>query len=258
MNLRAFFRLLAACLVFVPAAVFASGRLLQLGTLSSLVEGVYDGTLAMETIQRPEAYGLGTFDRLDGEMIVLDGVVYRVGVDGAVNKPSVTSKVPFASVSVLTAPDIDEQAGAFASKAELEAFITARLPSLNYPVLIVLEGDFADVTTRSVPAQAKPYPTLAQVVADGQVVFPLGAQKGVAVGFYFPPAFAGLNAPGFHLHFIDETRKCGGHVMDIAPTRGRLRLQVLTSAQFILPPLDSDFASSELSTAKPAAKVVGE
>ncbi|MFA5257066.1 MAG: acetolactate decarboxylase, partial [Opitutales bacterium] len=60
----AFLALLAA----LPCLLSATGRLLQEGTLSSLVDGVYDGSIPMEIIQRPDAYGLGTFDKLDGEM----------------------------------------------------------------------------------------------------------------------------------------------------------------------------------------------
>jgi acetolactate decarboxylase len=250
----AFLALLAA----LPCLLSATGRLLQEGTLSSLVDGVYDGSMPMETIQRPDAYGLGTFDKLDGEMIVLGGVVYHVGVDGKVTKPAVNSLVPFACVSVPDDPDIGEDVGASASKDDFQTFILSRLESLNYPALIIVEGDFDMMKTRSVPAQQKPYPPLAQVVADGQVVFELGAQKGTLVGFYFPSAFAVLNAAGFHFHFLNDAREAGGHILDMSLKKGHLRIQTLTSMQLILPPKDSAFAQSDLEPATPVAKVQGE
>jgi len=247
-----------ALLAAMPCLLSASGRLLQEGTLSSLVEGVYDGSMPMEALQRQNAYGLGTFDKLNGEMIVLDGVVYRIGSDGKVNKPAVESMIPFACVSVLDEPDVSGDIGPCASKDEFQSVILSRLQSLNYPALIVVEGDFDMMKTRSVPAQQKPYPTLAQVVADGQVVFELGAQKGTLVGFYFPPAFAGLNAAGFHFHFLNDAREAGGHILGMSLKKGRMLIQTLTSTQLILPPTDSVFAQAYLEPGTPVAKVQGE
>ncbi len=259
-NSRLLSRLIATAtaLALIPASLQATGRLIQLGTLSSLVQGVYDGSMPMDTVQRPEGFGLGTFEHLDGEMLVIDGVVYRVAVDGKVNKPSADSMIPFACVSVLDDADVNEEIGAAASKAELEKLLKAKLPSLNYPSLIVIEGEFDMMTTRSVPAQQKPYPTLAEVVAEGQKVFELGAQKGTIVAFYCPSSFAGLNAPGFHFHFLNEARDAGGHVLDLALKSGTLQIQTLTSYQLILPPLESAFAGSDLEPTEAPAKVQGE
>jgi hypothetical protein len=43
-------------------------------------------------------FGLGTFDRLDGEMVVLDGVVYQVAADGSVHVANDSARTPFAGV----------------------------------------------------------------------------------------------------------------------------------------------------------------
>jgi len=249
---------IGALVALLPCVASATGRLLQVGTLSSLVAGVYDGSMPMDTVQRPDAYGLGTFDKLDGEMLVMNGVVYRVGVDGKVNKPALDSEIPFACVSVMDGVDITEDIGAAASKAEFQDLIKSKLESLNYPALIIVDGDFDMVKTRSVPAQQKPYPALSEVVANGQVVFELGAQKGTIVGTYFPAAFAGINAAGFHFHFMNSERDAGGHVLDLAIKSGTLRIQTLTSVQLILPPVDSAFAQSDLEPTTPVEHVKGE
>jgi acetolactate decarboxylase len=254
--LAAFVALSAA--VLAPSISSATGRLLQVGTLSALSAGVYDGYSTLEPLQRPNAFGLGTFDKLDGEMVVLDGVAYRIGSDGKVTKPVNSTKIPFAAVSVIAEPDVTFDVGAVASKADLEKLILSKLSSVNYPVLIVINAHLDAIRTRSVPAQQKPYEPLADVCATQQKEFELGAQDGTLVGFYCPQYMSGLNAPGFHLHFLNDDHSAGGHVLSLAIKSGRARLQILTSVLDILPGTDSAFAESDIAPAKPAEKVKGE
>lgn len=251
----------AASLAMLPAIASATGKMVQLSTLSALSAGVYDGAPeTMNVLQRPNAYGLGTFDKLDGEMIVMDGVAYRASVDGKVNKPANTTPIPFAAISVLDMPDIAANLGKMANRDELEKFILSQLPSQNYPVLIVVDGRFADMKTRSVPAQQKPYLPLGDVCATQQKVFELGEQEGTLVGFYCPAYMSGFQAVGFHLHFLNSAHDAGGHVMDFAIDSGKLRLQILTSFQAILPATDSDFANTDIipPNASATAKTPGE
>lgn len=85
--------------------------------------------------------------------------------------------------------------------------------------------------TRSVPPQQKPYPPLAEV-AKTQPVFHLENVRGTLAGFRFPDFARGLNVPGFHLHFLTEDRRAGGHVLDLVLERGELAIDA--SAQFHL------------------------
>jgi acetolactate decarboxylase len=63
-----------------------------------LLAGAYDGRVACGTLTRQGDVGLGTFDRLDGEMIVLDGHIYQVRADGRVYSPRAGVTTPFAAV----------------------------------------------------------------------------------------------------------------------------------------------------------------
>ncbi len=62
---------------------------------------------------------------------------------------------------------------------------------------------------RSVPRQEKNGTGLAQA-ADGQTVFTLDNTEGALAGFRLPDFAAKVNAPGWHLHYIDKARKHGG------------------------------------------------
>ena len=70
---------------------------------------------------------------------------------------------------------------------------------------------------RAIPAQQKPFPTLADA-AKTQSVFTFSESSGTIVGIYTPVFFKGLNVAGYHLHFISDDRKTGGHILDLTDT----------------------------------------
>ena len=60
--------------------------LFQVSTSGALVQGVYERAVSSTFLLKYGDFGLGTFDNLDGEMVVLDGGIYQVRSDGTVNK----------------------------------------------------------------------------------------------------------------------------------------------------------------------------
>src|SRR6266849_8533231 len=72
-------------------------RLYQLSTSTALVEGVYAGSVPSSTLLENGDFGLGTFEGLDGEMVILDGEIYQAA--GDVRRRSDDFLVPFASVT---------------------------------------------------------------------------------------------------------------------------------------------------------------
>ena len=83
-------------------AVFAAGALpvraaevYQVSTISSLLAGGYDGDTTVGHLLRHGGFGLGTFNGVDGEMMVLDGRVYRGTVDGRAHAVAATALTPF-------------------------------------------------------------------------------------------------------------------------------------------------------------------
>jgi acetolactate decarboxylase len=49
----------------------------QTSTIDALLDGAYDGDVSFRELREHGAFGLGTLDALDGEMIALDGRFYR-------------------------------------------------------------------------------------------------------------------------------------------------------------------------------------
>ncbi|MBI1374334.1 MAG: acetolactate decarboxylase [Phycisphaera sp.] len=187
--------------------------LTQVSTIDALLAGQYDGHISCGEMLRHGGFGLGTFDALDGEMVVLGGHVYQVRSDGHVYTPGPDTPTPFATVCRFRADDrLVVEAGT--TWEALQQQIDARLGNVNYFYAVKLTGRFKVMKTRAVPAQAKPYPELADA-AKGQSVFDMTEVSGTLVGFRCPPYVTGMNVPGYHVHFLTDDRRAGGHVLDL-------------------------------------------
>ena len=57
--------------------------LFQVSTSNALVQGVFQGAVTVRDPKRNGDFGLGTFDVLDGELIMLDGDCYRAAGGGS-------------------------------------------------------------------------------------------------------------------------------------------------------------------------------
>ncbi len=230
------------------AAVWASptppkGACYQYSTIGALMRGLYDGTLTLGELKRHGDTGIGTVDKLDGEMVLLDGKAYQVRSDGRVLPVPDTMRTPFATVTTFRADqsaDIEEPM----DLDELERRLDELAPNRNGFAAFRITGRFAYVKTRSVPGQKKPYPPLADV-AKQQSVFELREVRGTLVGFRTPDYVTALNVPGYHLHFLTEDRRSGGHVMAVQLTSGRAEAQQCATST-VETPRDPDFHDLDL------------
>jgi acetolactate decarboxylase len=66
-------RVLALALVAASALPVHATDVYQVSTISSLLAGGYDGDTTVGELLRHGGFGLGTFNGVDGEMMVLDG-----------------------------------------------------------------------------------------------------------------------------------------------------------------------------------------
>src|ERR1700739_3236227 len=73
--------------------------LFQVSTSAALVEGIYQGAVRVSRLLQHGDFGLGTFIDLDGEMVVLDGVCYRVSPTGSIAAVEGDRLIPYAVVT---------------------------------------------------------------------------------------------------------------------------------------------------------------
>ncbi|OPX57298.1 MAG: Alpha-acetolactate decarboxylase [Methanomassiliicoccales archaeon PtaB.Bin134] len=197
-----------------PAAESNSGVYFQVSTYERLNHGGFGGGMAIGELLEHGDHGIGTVEGIDGEMIILDGVAYRAGTDLRPVEVPEGTMVPFVQlvefnfgleyqlVDIDDYSELRERLGSIASSGYLA-----------YGILI--DATFLNLTIRSVPGQQEPYPPLADVVAN-QTVMELHGVQGTMVGFLLTDGLAGINVPGFHLHFISDDRNYAGHVLDMA------------------------------------------
>jgi acetolactate decarboxylase len=206
--------------------------LYQVSTLDALVAGQYDGVVTAGELLDHGDFGLGTFHGLDGEMVVLDAEAYQVRMDGHAMATSARVKAPFAAVTWFE-PDITRQVEGPATLEDLHAQLDSMLPSRDGVYAVRIQGEFDVVKARSVPEQKKPYPPLKEVL-EHQAVFNFRHKRGTLVGFYCPESLRGVNAAGYHLHFLDELCVRGGHVLDCRMQRGTISLDTTGEVHLVL------------------------
>jgi acetolactate decarboxylase len=217
--------------------------LFQTSTIGALMAGDYDGELSTAELGKHGDFGLGTFNQLDGEMIALDGIFYQVTSDGKVEVVPDSAKTPFATVTFFGQDRSAVLNKSIGCKA-LEEYLETLLPTGNIMYAIKIEGSFVSVKTRSVPKQKKPYPPLADVVKI-ESIFELKKVDGTMVGFRMPDYAEGISPTGFHFHFISDSRKTGGHVLDCTAKNVRIEIDEIRDLHLSLPDT-SDFYNADL------------
>ncbi len=210
--------------------------LFQVSTINALLAGSYDGQISIGDLKNHGDIGVGTFDALDGEMIVLDGEVYKAKYDGTVEKVDEEESTPFAAV---TSFDEDQKVEnvEFTDYASLQKTLDIMIKNKNLFYTFKVFGEFSHVKVRSVPSQEKPYPPLAEVIKE-QAVYEYENVKGTILGFWCPDYVEGINVPGYHLHFISEDKTMGGHLLDISCKNGEIAVDQTPSFEMELPEND--------------------
>ncbi len=204
----------------------------QVSTATALVDGIYAGAVTVGDLKAHGNFGLGTFANLAGEMVVVDGDFYCVPGDGPVREAANTDPVPFAVVSQFEA-SAQTASGAFSNFAELTAKLDTLRDSNNQFYAVRIDGVFSSMHTRAV-CEVEPGTTLVDATKS-QTEFHYNDITGSVVGYWFPPYASSLNVVGWHLHFLDNTRTRGGHVLGVAGTDSNIQFQTLDDLHISLP-----------------------
>jgi acetolactate decarboxylase len=204
----------------------------QAETLDALMDGRYDGDASIGDLLAHGDHGIGTTQGLGGELVVLDGRAFVVDGDGLVAPVAPSTSTPFAVVCRF-APSASVDAAGL-DLAALHDRIDALAPSGADVLAVRVDGRFADLRLRSVHAPTRPYPPLAEVTAH-QTEWSVTTAEGTLVGFRFPDATAGVEVPGYHLHFLSEDRLVGGHVLAATLVGGTIAVDGVDELHVELP-----------------------
>jgi len=196
----------------VSGADPARDQITQISVMNALMLGDYRGTTTMETLLQAGNFGLGTFDHLDGELIVLDGQAWQAKSDGSIHRCEPDMLTPFAVVTSFEGEETFDCPPA-GSLEQLEELLKARLPGRDAFVAVRVEGKFQSVFLRAVPRQSPPFRPLAEVVKE-QSQWQKTDLTGTLIGMRCPGWVTGIGIPGFHWHFLSTDHQSGGHVFD--------------------------------------------
>lgn len=211
----------------------AEPKLYQYSTIDALLAGAYDGDLTVQQLKHEGNFGIGTFNRIDGEMVMVDGEVFQAKSDGSVVVASPTQKTPFAAVTAFS-PSIQGSTTGTTTLKELEEQLDKIIVNKNLFYAIRVEGHFKQVTTRAISPQNKPYKPLAEV-SKTQSVFNYSDTDGVLVAFRSPPFSKGVNVPGYHYHYLSNDKKIGGHVLGLTLGNSVIKIMPISDIDIKIP-----------------------
>ena len=212
-------------------------KMYQVSTLQALALGYSRAVISVDELLQEGDTGLGTFEDVNGEMIVMEGHCYRADQDGNIQEVDPETGVPFAAVARLYGnqefplndmPDIDSV------RTELTRKIEERF-GLNSMHVVKIEGVFKKVDARSEAPYRSHHVPLKEVLGQTQKAFIFEEIRGSLVGVYFPDYMDGINMPGWHLHFLSEDKSVGGHVFDVCIREGAASVDKITNMVIKLP-----------------------
>ena len=188
----------------------------QVALLQSLTQGYYDGIIKVSELKKHGDIGIGTFEGVNGEMIVLNGTVYQALGDGSVQEAADDETVPFSNVTFFDKDGSLELSGindVNALKEKLNAMVEGNGKNLFY--FVKMSGTFEKMNVRSEIKQEKPYKTLDKALETDQREFNYDNITGTVIALYCPDYMNGLKTPGWHFHFISDDKTKGGHLLDL-------------------------------------------
>lgn len=218
----------------------------QYSLLNALMDGVSSTGLPAPTLLQKGTQGIGTFARMHGELLMLDNHVYQLQASGSVREADASDRIPFAVVTTFV-PEATREVE-LPSKGAIDAVLEAFAPEgRNLFMSYRIDGAFAAVKCRTVRGQTYEGQPLSEL-GKTQSVEEYEGVSGTIVGFRTPRNWQGFGVAGEHLHFIDEGRRRGGHVLEVRG-QGRVRMGMAVGANVHVElPRGGEFARARLET----------
>lgn len=235
----------------MPTPTAPRGLITQFSLVDALLAGLFDGVVTRAEVDAAGDFGLGCGDRMDGELVILDGIHRLFRGDGSVVVLAPEDRVAFAEVSRFDA-DVAVPLHDVPSLDGLLVAVRSLVASHNVFLGLRVRGSFDRLTLRQPIAQVKPYLRLADAMHDQRELH-LDRVEGTLLGFVAPKAFQGVTVAGLHTHFVDAIGSVGGHVLAVSGLAGTLEVEqyggitvrLPESEDYLAADLDEDAAVSD-------------
>ncbi|HWA34411.1 MAG TPA: acetolactate decarboxylase [Cyclobacteriaceae bacterium] len=209
----------------------------------AFVNKVFDADLSVAELKKNGDTGLGSFNMLNGEMVMVNGIAYQITEDGKVSEDADADKIVYANAAFFETEISSTISGAGMGLDSLKSRVAKRVQSPNFFFVVLVRGKFDKIKLGGLAKQERPFKDGLDVLIPARPVFEAANISGTMVGFYCPEFIGNMAVKGFHFHFISDDKRYGGHVMELASS-GELNVEIdrKTDIHFYLPDND-DFAA---------------
>ncbi|HCX3152834.1 TPA: acetolactate decarboxylase [Staphylococcus aureus] len=212
-------------------------------TLGTLMAGLLKGTASINELLQHGDLGIATLTGSNGEVIFLDGKAYHANEHKEFVELKGDELTPYATVTKFVA-DTSYETKDKSSEAVF-AEIKEKMLSENLFSAVKISGLFKKMHVRMMPAQEPPYTRLIDS-ARRQPEQTETYVKGSVVGFFTPELFHGIGSAGFHVHFANDDRNFGGHVLDFEVEDVKVEIQNIETFEQHFPIQDKDFTKANI------------
>jgi alpha-acetolactate decarboxylase len=230
-----------------------SNHIYQFSLLNALMDGVSETGITASKLRSKGNQGLGTFARMNGELLFLDGKIYQLQAKGNVREVGPDEQIPFAvstqfeaqktvDVELPHKESIDEALDAF-NRGAKNLFMTYRV-----------HGKFEYLKCRTVRGQSYKGEPLSEL-GKKQSVEEYRDVTGTIIGIRTPANWQGFGVAGEHLHFVNDERSAGGHVLEVKAGKVSMQMAVASNVHIELPTTE-DFNEAKLVTDDAGVKAV--
>ena len=206
--------------------------LYQVSTATALVQGVYQGCVTVGDLKNHGDFGLGTYDALDGEGLMLDGRIWQALSDGRVVEPPDSATAPFWVCTEFEA-DRTVNLSSVNSWDHLLSQLDALRTSENLFVAFRIDGVFDTIHYR-VACKTEHGVDLVTATSH-QAEFSFKNCQGTLMGFWSPSYARTFNIPGYHLHLLSADHQHGGHVLGIEAQNLTVQVMAVQNVVMALP-----------------------
>jgi acetolactate decarboxylase len=201
---------------------------------AALVNKIYDGNLTVKEAKMHGDIGIGSYNGVDGELVMMDEILYQIPSSGKVKVASDSMRIPYLNTTFFN-KEISYDLNDRMNYDSLRKKIQFHFPSRNFFYAFKIHGEFDTLKLGSMQKQERPYLQSLDSLLPNRPKFDHTNISGTMVGFWCPDFIGDINVAGFHLHFLSDDKKTGGHVLEFTGKNFKVDMDKLTSYRFILP-----------------------
>ena len=200
----------------------------------AFVNKIFEGDINAKELKTKGDIGLGSYNFLDGELIMLNGTLYQATEDGKVHIANDSTKIAYANATFFDT-DKSFKIASVPNYDFLREQINKELPTKNIFYGFKIYGHFKKITCGGLHKQDKPFEKGLDILIPNRPIFEREDVEGTMVGFFCPEFIGNINVAGYHLHFVSDDEQFAGHVMEFEAKNLTVELDYIYEYTFVLP-----------------------